>query len=144
MRQPRKTTDIVQLKLRLREELRRLLEREAKKRDHSLNTEIVDRLEESFRRPESLDEMLGGAHTAALVRMIAGAIGTIESRHGKRWDQDVKTQREMAMAIMFLVSTSGNDRFKNPFGVVREYKGSIPEIQRAYEAYERAFDAEKK
>jgi predicted transcriptional regulator len=45
---PRKTTDIVQLTLRLREELRRKLERAADKKDRSLNIEIVDRLEASF------------------------------------------------------------------------------------------------
>jgi hypothetical protein len=44
----RKPTDIVQLKLRLREELRRKLERAAAKKEHSLNTEMVERLDRSF------------------------------------------------------------------------------------------------
>lgn len=44
----RKQIDIVQLKLRIREELRRKLEREAAKKGHSLNTEMVERLEASF------------------------------------------------------------------------------------------------
>jgi hypothetical protein len=34
--------------LRIREDLRKRLEREAKKRDHSLNAEMVERLEQSF------------------------------------------------------------------------------------------------
>ncbi len=39
---------MVQLKLRFKEELRRRLEPEARKRDHSLNSEIIERLEASF------------------------------------------------------------------------------------------------
>jgi hypothetical protein len=44
----RKLTDTVQLKLRFGEKLRRRLEKEATRRGHSLNTEIINRLEESF------------------------------------------------------------------------------------------------
>ena len=44
----RKPSDIVQPNLRIREELRRRLEREAKKRDVSLNNEMTYRLERSF------------------------------------------------------------------------------------------------
>jgi len=44
----RKQTDIVQLKLRIREELRNKLERAAAKKKHSLNTEMMERLEASF------------------------------------------------------------------------------------------------
>jgi hypothetical protein len=48
----RKKTDIVQLKVRLREALRGQLESAAKNQERSLNSEIVARLEESFRRAE--------------------------------------------------------------------------------------------
>src|SRR5215469_12704337 len=48
----RKKTDIVPLMLRLREELRGRLESAAKNQERSLNSEIVARLEESFRRTE--------------------------------------------------------------------------------------------
>jgi Arc-like DNA binding domain len=51
----RKPTDTVQLKLRFSEALRRRLEREAKQRDCSLNTEIVTRLEQSL-KSESLHD----------------------------------------------------------------------------------------
>jgi hypothetical protein len=44
----RKRTDIVQPRLRLREDLRRKLEREAARKKHSLNAEMVHRLEMSF------------------------------------------------------------------------------------------------
>jgi hypothetical protein len=44
----RKSTDMVHLKLRFREELRRQVEESAKNRELSLNSEVIRRLEESF------------------------------------------------------------------------------------------------
>ena len=44
----RTKTAIIQLKVRMREDLRKRLEQEAKKAAHSLNQEVVRRLEESF------------------------------------------------------------------------------------------------
>jgi hypothetical protein len=44
----KKPTEIVPTMLRIREDLRKRLEREAKKRDHSLNAEMMERLEASF------------------------------------------------------------------------------------------------
>jgi hypothetical protein len=44
----KKSTEIVPTMLRIREDLRKRLEREAKKRDHSLNAEMAERLEQSF------------------------------------------------------------------------------------------------
>jgi hypothetical protein len=44
----RKPTDEVQLKLRFDERLRRLIAKEAKRNDRSMNSEIVDRLDKSF------------------------------------------------------------------------------------------------
>jgi hypothetical protein len=44
----KKATAIVPTMLRMREDLRQRLEREAKKKDHSLNAEMVQRLEQSF------------------------------------------------------------------------------------------------
>jgi Arc-like DNA binding domain len=45
---PRAANDTVQLKIRLVETLRRRLEREAARNGHSMNSEIVQRLERSF------------------------------------------------------------------------------------------------
>jgi hypothetical protein len=53
----RKLTDIVQVNLRLRESLRRKLERESEKRGLSFNAELTRRLEDSFDR-EELNEAL--------------------------------------------------------------------------------------
>lgn len=44
----RKPSDMVGLKLRFREDLRRQIEKSAKRRNVSLNNEIVRRLEQSF------------------------------------------------------------------------------------------------
>jgi hypothetical protein len=44
----RKNTEIVTLSLRIREELRKRVEREAKRADRSMNAEIAHRLEQSF------------------------------------------------------------------------------------------------
>jgi hypothetical protein len=46
----REKTAVVGLTLRLREDLRRRLAKEAEKADRSLNQEVIDRLEESFRK----------------------------------------------------------------------------------------------
>jgi hypothetical protein len=51
----RKPTAIVQLKVRLREDLRRRLEREAERREDSINNEVVRRLEDSFKRGADQD-----------------------------------------------------------------------------------------
>ncbi len=45
---PRKPMQVVQINLRIREELRRRLEREAKRRGVSLNFEMTSRLQETF------------------------------------------------------------------------------------------------
>jgi hypothetical protein len=53
----RKSTDIVKLQVRLPERLRRRLEQMAKHHDWSMNTEIVNRLDESFQKEEQ-DKMI--------------------------------------------------------------------------------------
>jgi hypothetical protein len=50
----RKASDVIQYKIRIREDLRRRLETAAKKRDVSINSEIANRLGESFDREEML------------------------------------------------------------------------------------------
>ena len=53
----RKLTDLVQLKLRFDERLRRRLEKAAEKNDRSMNAEIVVRLERSLQDQEILTEI---------------------------------------------------------------------------------------
>jgi|Tabmets5t2r1_1033131.scaffolds.fasta_scaffold98295_2 hypothetical protein len=68
----RKPTAIVQLKVRMREDLRRRLEREAERREDSLNNEIVRRLESSFKRDADQD-------LASAVRALQKEIAEIQS-----------------------------------------------------------------
>jgi hypothetical protein len=51
----KKPSDIVQLKLRFPEALRKKLERAAKARDHSMNAEIIHRLDRSFHNDPAVD-----------------------------------------------------------------------------------------
>jgi hypothetical protein len=53
----RKRTDVVKLQLRIRELLRKRLEDAARVKDVSLNAEIVSRLEESFTRASTQDDL---------------------------------------------------------------------------------------
>jgi hypothetical protein len=52
----RKPSDTVQLKLRFPESLRRRLEREAEANHCSLNTQIVNILEDAFRKSDKLQD----------------------------------------------------------------------------------------
>jgi uncharacterized protein (DUF1778 family) len=61
----RKPTDMVLLNLRIREELRRYIAQAAKKRGHSLNSEIVRRLQGSREqdvRQEALQQIESTTH----------------------------------------------------------------------------------
>lgn len=60
----RKLSDTVQLKLRFSEELRRHLRQAAKGNRHSMNAEIVDRLEKSFLFGNLAELMRGHIDTA--------------------------------------------------------------------------------
>jgi hypothetical protein len=73
----RKTTDQVQINVRMREVLRAKLEQSAKKNYESLNREIVDRLERSFDRQDLLIEALTlayGGQVAGRLMMIGRAM----------------------------------------------------------------------
>lgn len=65
----RKPTELVKLNLRFPEALRRSLERAAKNKNHSLNTEIVERLYHSFQSKDETDLV---AH--ALLVALDGAV----------------------------------------------------------------------
>ena len=82
----RKRTDIVKLQLRIREGLRGRLESAAKNQERSLNSEIVARLEESFRRSElaSLTETvdrLSALHERTQALFASPALGEWVARH---------------------------------------------------------------
>ena len=70
----RRPTELVKLNLRFPEALRRNLEREAKNKNHSLNTEIVERLYRSFQSNDETDlvanALLSALDGAVLDRML--------------------------------------------------------------------------
>jgi hypothetical protein len=52
----RKPSDVIQYKIRIREDLRRRLEQAAKKQDVSINYEMTSRLKDSFQHEGRLDQ----------------------------------------------------------------------------------------
>lgn len=103
----RKITDTVQLKLRIREDLRRRLEREAKKRSVSLNAEMADRIEQSFDQEDLVNKMLGGEHTAIFLKVLGLMIQAVEHRKGHRWNEDHDTLEQMLIALLSYLESFG-------------------------------------
>jgi predicted transcriptional regulator len=58
----RKPSDVIQIKIRVREDLRRRLEQAANKADRSINSEMTSRLADSFNLPK-LNEITAGLET---------------------------------------------------------------------------------
>ncbi|MPZ40382.1 MAG: Arc family DNA-binding protein [Rhizobiales bacterium] len=65
---PRKPTDQIQLKLRFDERLRRRLEQAAARNNHSMNAEIISRLEQSFRDADILTK-IQSEHASVMDKM---------------------------------------------------------------------------
>lgn len=112
MPKPRKKTDTVQLKLRLRETLRHSLEVQAKRNDRSLNSEIVARLERSFLQSENmtlLQAMFGGGDDLEFLRAVSAVIRAA----GPDWPSPEKA-KQVAGAMGKLVGM---------------FSGSIPPVE---------------
>ena len=100
----RKPTDLVQLKLRFDERLRRRIERAAERNECSMNAEIINLLEQSFEQVDEIEEIekiFGGADNFERFKMLARAIGLVEAKAGSRWSDpdNVKARGEIAQAI---------------------------------------------
>jgi hypothetical protein len=74
----RKPTEYVQFKLRIRESLRRKIEKAAEKRAISANAEAVDRLEITFREEEASAWL--EARDTKIVNLLIGERGDAERR----------------------------------------------------------------
>jgi hypothetical protein len=75
----RKRTGLVQVKLRITDDLKRRLDRAAKEReDGSLSAEIAERLEWSFRTPALQDAVA----TAVVDRLIIAGLSTSSEKKG--------------------------------------------------------------
>jgi Arc-like DNA binding domain len=94
----RKPTDLVQLKLRFDERLRRRIESAAERNECSMNAEIIKRLEQSFKQVDEIEKIFGG--------MLVGVLGMEEAKAGSRWSDpgNVKVRGEIAQAIAELLA----------------------------------------
>ena len=103
---PRDRTAVVQLKTRLREPLRARLEAGAKRRGVTLNTEIVDRLEQSFAKEDAFDgpEMLNMARLMAAAFIRGGQQGAHARQHPEwtpsEWVHDKICYQTAVRAVM--------------------------------------------
>lgn len=93
----RNPTDIVQLKLRIREDMRQRLEADGRARKVSMNTAIVERLDASFFFDE-IKATSGRPDLFMFTQLLAALIRRIEKHTGKRWDIDPDTYYEVATA----------------------------------------------
>ena len=88
----RKRTDIVKLQLRMREGLRGRLESAAKNQERSLNSEIVARLEESFRR----SELASLTENVKELSSLAGWVRRSVERYKKAEEDDARGRTDSA------------------------------------------------
>ena len=109
----RKKTDVVQLsKIRMTEELRRRLARDAEKKGATLNGEIVERLERSVQSEKVREDRLAdlrnflsdewGTDIFNLALSSAKALASIERFTGQRWVEDEHTFNLFALTLVQL------------------------------------------
>src|SRR5262249_53616906 len=119
----RKKTDIVQFKLRIREELRRQLEAAAWSEERSLNSEIAHRLEDSFTEERNsilLESLLAPGTGLDLIR----AVATILRYAGPDWNTPPKSHAVSEAIRKFIAVLSGElEPIENSFPN-RNEKGS--------------------
>jgi hypothetical protein len=100
----RQQSDIVQIKLRLKEQLRARIEENAQIRGVSINSEIANRLEQSLTEQEVL---YGNPYTQKLLQTLAGAISIVEHETGKRWIDDKGTFNKALLSIYGILGQIG-------------------------------------
>jgi hypothetical protein len=90
----RDQSEIVQLKLRIKERLREQMELSARERGVSMNSEINYRLENSIEYTRRIEDVFGDSQIFAIVKIIATAmteIGRSEYLHSRRFrDEGVR------------------------------------------------------
>jgi hypothetical protein len=85
----RKPTDPVKLNLRFTEALRARLEKQATKNNRSLNEEIINRLQESFRQEDMMIELekLSERLSERMVKNVTVRLGDLVLKDGK-WTRE--------------------------------------------------------
>ena len=103
----RKPTEQVALTLRIRESLRRRLEREAERHDQSLNAELTNRLEESFRRADA-DSILDLSHDEKGKQFLkAVSRAAIQCQKWERANSDDNLILQLATLLLVRACASG-------------------------------------
>jgi hypothetical protein len=115
----REKSDYIQIKFRMKEELRAKLELAALNAGASMNAEGVHRLQQSFLDEEKLFK---DVNMMALVRLLVGAVGMVEARTGEPWVENEQHRKAIAaIMVAFLTDEEGVPFHKPP---VRDEDGS--------------------
>ena len=88
---PRKKSDTVQLKVRMKEPLRARLEKAAKSKGLSLNAEAVARLEQSFHDEKALQREFGGEKALLFGKWFAVTLASAQQMTKQSWEDDAET-----------------------------------------------------
>jgi hypothetical protein len=94
----------MKMNYRVREALRQRLEREAKRNNTSLNSEMTRRLEGSLNAEEPLADLVGGQKNVQLFWALGGAIALIEAETGRPCEQDGKTWMRVSNSIQAILN----------------------------------------
>ncbi|MGA0595152.1 TraY domain-containing protein [Enterovirga sp. CN4-39] len=94
---------------RTTKELRAKLEEAAAASGRSLGQEVEYRLEQSFARPPSTTELLGGPGPALLAKLVAVTTQAVQAQTGASWETDPRTRSVLYRALKAtLVGTLGD------------------------------------
>jgi hypothetical protein len=87
------------LNMRTTKGIRDRLESAARANGRSLAQEVEHRLEQSFFGEDARAHFFGGADLDALCQQIAGAVGFVQQKTGKRWLEDYETYLAVSDAL---------------------------------------------
>jgi hypothetical protein len=110
----RKPSATIQLKVRMKEPLRAKIERAAKRRGISLNSEIVDRLSLSFQKEEAKYDEFGGESYYRLSQLLALAVQQGELISGERWFETPQSIDKTAAFVVSFIDGCGRTLGKGP------------------------------
>jgi hypothetical protein len=97
----------VALLARVEPETRRLLEQEAKRKNHSLSDEVAFRLKDSLDFPRRMRANFG--NDEGLARLVASAATIIDLTTGRRWEDDAFTGRALLACVNFIIQEKIGD-----------------------------------
>ena len=111
MPRQREKTDYIQIKFRMKEELRAKLEQAAANVGCSMNEEGVHRLRQSFIDEEKLYK---DQNMMALVQLLVGTVRMLEMRTGEPWQEDERTRKAVAATVVAFLSGEYGVPFHKP------------------------------